>query len=228
MRIRFGMRAARASTTISTRVRPVAWREEAGGDVLDSAWREEARRKSAAWAKRCAIGVGSLKTPAGYWPPGLTASDLNLSCPIKCADNSANFRVPRLEGLTAGRSNLLALKWKLRGSSRAKLHPTAHHSATFIRLSHRRFLLGGSAISRSATMTDAAKAAITPSRASPLLPAQPLPGLVFAIRFRPDATSEEQIDQPVVADLVGHWSCWRRFRAWCLAAAAMGIISPID
>ena len=48
-------------------------------------------------------------------------------------------------------------------------------------------------------MTDAAQAAIPSSSAFRVFQAQPLPGLVFAIRFRPDGTSEElKIDQPVV------------------------------
>ena len=48
-------------------------------------------------------------------------------------------------------------------------------------------------------MTDAAQVAIPSSSAFRVFQAQPLPGLVFAIRFRPDGTSEElKIDQPVV------------------------------
>jgi zinc transporter len=48
-------------------------------------------------------------------------------------------------------------------------------------------------------MTDAAQAAVPSSGAFPVFQAQPLPGLVFAVRFRPDGTSEElKIDQPIV------------------------------
>jgi zinc transporter len=48
-------------------------------------------------------------------------------------------------------------------------------------------------------MTDAAQAAVPSSSAFPVFQAQPLPGLVFVVRFRLDGTSEElKIDQPIV------------------------------
>ena len=69
-------------------------------------------------------------------------------------------------------------------------------------------------------MTDAVQAAVTSSSASPLLHAQPLPGLVFAIRFWPDATSEElKIDRPIVEPRDG-W-LWLHFNLTDARAAAL-------
>jgi zinc transporter len=61
---------------------------------------------------------------------------------------------------------------------------------------------------------------LTSSSASPLLRPQPLPGLVFAVRFHADGTPEElRIDQPVIEPRDG-W-LWLHFNLSDARAAAL-------
>ncbi len=59
-------------------------------------------------------------------------------------------------------------------------------------------------------MTDAAQAAVPSSSAFPVFQAQPLPGLVFAIRFRPDGTSLELNNNEPIMEPRDGW-LWLHF-----------------
>src|SRR5262245_22303475 len=82
-----------------------------------SATRRPVRRKSDEWANRCAIGSGFSRTPVGYFPLNLITSELSLlGCPMKTRWSYFHHKV---QGLTVGRIDFGAIKWKQRGTKRA-------------------------------------------------------------------------------------------------------------